>query len=168
MRVLQFVCIAVVVVVDAFLTQHFSFCILVAILMDTVACLQRTFGRPPATAVTLQSPSPSTESHGSAAANNNNNSVEAWFRAASSFWSPFVLRVISAKEDEGDSHHHRHRDAKTATNGLLRPSRHNDPDEVAVSHWIVRGGTVTGRYAVLQNLDNEKRIVWHTDDQDDN
>ena len=132
---------------------------LVAILMDTAACLQRMFGRPPATAVAMQCSASSMESHGSS---NTHNSVEAWFRAASSFWSPMVLRVIRDKNDH-----------RGKTNRGVRPSsRYNnntssDPDEVAISQWIVQGGTVTARYAVLQNLDQEQRIVWRTDNHSD-
>ena len=73
-----------------------------------------------------------------------------------------VLRVIRDKNDHNGK-----------TNGGVRPSsRYNnntssDPDEVAISQWIVQGGTVTARYAVLQNLDQEQRIVWRTDNHSD-
>ena len=140
----------------------------VAIMMDTAACLKRTSGRPPTVAVTLQCPQqhPPTESTGRTTTINNNSnnnsssisSVETWFRAASSFWSPLVLRVVRDTTSAPWPPQHNNSNNNSSSNNP-------DPDEVVVRQWIVQGGTATARYAVLQNLDHEQRIVWTIDDK---
>jgi len=111
----------------------------VAILIDTVACLKRMHGRTPSVAVTIQQ-DPTTNAMTSpfgSSSNSKGSDVASWFRSASSFWSPTVVR------------------ASPSPDGLSS----NDQDEVAVSHWTI-AGEVSAQYTVLQNLDHEQRIVW--------
>jgi len=111
----------------------------VAILIDTVACLKRMHGRTPSVAVTIQQ-DPTTNAMTSpfgSGSNSKGSDVASWFRSASSFWSPTVVRVSPSSD------------------GLSS----NDQDEVAVSHWTIVG-EVSAQYTVLQNLDHEQRIVW--------
>ena len=135
----------------------------VAILMDTVSCLHRMHGRLPTAAVTIRQDTttmtttqPKNQQHHYRGSGGD--AASSLFRAAGTFWSPVTLRVTPAV---------------AATSN----SNHDDPDEVAVSHWTVVGGENSGsfettttataaQYTVLQNLDHEQRIVWWATDRD--
>ena len=100
--------------------------------MDTAACLTRMHGRTPTVLVTLQ------DAHEA----NTSISPNQLFQAASSFWSPTALQLISTASNPQQTKH--------------------DNDEVAVSYWTVKSASKKETFAitVFQNLDHEQRIVW--------
>jgi len=123
--------------------------------MDSVACLKRMHGRLATVVVTVQTNQQEASGNTStttASASSKSSSVEAWFRAASNFWSPVVLRVLPSNSNPSSD---------GSSNAGLALAAPQDQDEVAVSQWNVHeGGTTVALYAVMQNLDNEQRIVW--------